>query len=151
MTIATTTFLKLDQSHFNQGIDYHHQQPNPTAANNIVDANDFYQHHHFPYHAFVSHHQYYPPHVHCTPTPPSSQQQLQQHCDHHGSSGYGTSSNSSGGKSYAHHTYQTIGPSTISSTLYHDQHHYAKPDNLGNFEIIETKKPRTYDEMNNEI
>lgn len=139
MTIATTTFLKLDQSHFNQGTDY--QQPG--SAN---DANDFYQHHHFPYHAFVSHHQYYPPHMHCTPPPP-----LQQQCDHHGSSGYGTSNINSGGKSYAHHTYQTIGPSTISSSLYHDQHHYAKPDNLGNFEIIETKKPRTYDEMNNEI
>lgn len=142
MTIATTTFLKLDQSHFNnQGIDY---QQSGSAS----DANDFYQHHHFPYHAFVSHHQYYPPHLHCTPPPPPAQQ---QHCDHHSSSGYGTSSNSSGGKSFAHHTYQTIGPSTISSTLYHDQHHYAKPDNLGNFEIIETKKPRTYDEMNNEI
>lgn len=128
-TIATTTFLKLNQSHFNQaGIDY--QQPNSAS-----DANDFYQHHHFPYHAFPIT-QYYPPHMHCTP--PS------QHCDHHA---YGTTS----GKSYAHHTYQTIGPSTISSTLYHDQHHYAKPDNMGNIEIIETKKPRAYDEMNNEI
>jgi hypothetical protein len=135
MTIATTTFLKLNQSHFNQGIDYH--QPSSAAS----DANDFYQHHHFPYHAFVSQYPYAPAHLHC-PSP-------SQHCDHH----YGTSSNSSGGKSFAHHTYQTIGPSTISSTLYHDkqQHHYAKPDNLGNFEIIETKKARTYDEMNNEI
>jgi hypothetical protein len=133
MTIATTTFLKLNQSHFSQtGIDY---QQSGSAS----DANDFYQHHHFPYHAFMSHHQYYPPHMHCTP--PS------QHCDHHG---YGTTSNSSG-KSFAHHTYQTIGPSTISSTLFHDQHHYAKPDNMGNIEIIETKKPRAYDEMNNEI
>lgn len=74
--------------------------------------------------------------MHCsTPTQP---------CDHH----YGTTSKS--GKSYAHHTYQTIGPSTISSTI-HQEHHYAKPDNMGNIEIIDSKKIRKYDEMNNEI
>jgi hypothetical protein len=127
MTIATTTFLKLNQSHFNQGIDY---LPTPSQSDN----SDYYQHHHFPYH-FVSHHQYYP-HMHCT-TP-------SQHCDHH----YGTSSKS--GKSYAHHTYQTIGPSTISSSI-HQEQHYAKPDNMGNIEIIDSKKLRSYDEMNNEI
>ena len=128
MTIATTTFLKLNQSHFNQGIDY---LPTPSQS----DTSDYYQHHHFPYH-FVAHHQYYP-HMHCS-TP-------SQHCDHH----YGTTSKS--GKSYSHHTYQTIGPSTISSTLHQEQHHYAKPDNMGNIEIIDSKKLRSYDEMNNEI
>lgn len=69
-----------------------------------------------------------------------------QHCDH-----YGTSSKS---KSYAHHTYQTIGPSTISqisSNQLHQDQHYAKPDNMGNIEIIDSKKLRCYDEMNNEI
>lgn len=120
MTIATTTFLKLNQSHFNQGIDY---LPSPS------DTSDYYQHQHFPYH-FVAHHQYYP----------------HMHCDHR----YGTTSKS--GKSYAHHTYQTIGPSTISnSTLHHQEQHYAKPDNMGNIEIIDSKKLRSYDEMNNEI
>jgi hypothetical protein len=69
------------------------------------------------------------------------------HCDHHN---YGTTSNANTGKSYAHHTYQTIGPSTISSSLF-QEHHYAKPDNMGNIEIIDTKKPRNFDEMNNEI
>jgi hypothetical protein len=129
MTIATTTFLKLNQSHFNQGIDY-------TASPS--ETSDYYQHHHFPYH-FVAH-QYYPTHMHCS-TPA-------QHCDHH----YGTTSKS--GKSYAHHTYQTIGPSTISqisSNQLHQEQHYAKPDNMGNIEIIDSKKLRCYDEMNNEI
>lgn len=126
MTIATTTFLKLNQSHFNQGIDYL-----PTTSPS--ETSDFYQHH-FPYH-FVAHHQYYP-HLHCSTS--------SQHCEHH----YGTSSKN--GKSYAHHTYQSIGPSTISSTI-HQEHHYAKPDNMGNIEIIDSKKLRSYDEMNNEI
>lgn len=129
MTIATTTFLKLNQSHFNQGIDYL-----PTASPS--ETSDYY--HHYPYH-FV-HHQYYPHHMHCS-TPA-------QHCDHH--EHYGTTSKS--GKSY--HAYQTIGPSTISqisSNQYQQEQHYAKPDNMGNIEIIDSKKVRCYDEMNNEI
>lgn len=133
MTIATTTFLKLNQSHFKQPIDY---LPTPSQNQTLnSDTNDFYQQHHqhYPYHYYSSHHHQYYPHVHC---PPSQ-------CDH---GHYGTSSGS--GKSYAHHTYQTIGPSTISSSI---QQHYAKPDNMGNIEIIESKKMRSYDEMNNEI
>jgi len=130
MTIATTTFLKLNQSHFNQGIDYL-----PTPSQPIVsETSDFYQHHHFPYH-YVAHHAQYYPHMHCA-TP----------CDHH----YGSTTTKPSGKSYSHHTYQTIGPSTISSTV-HQEHHYAKPDNMGNIEIIDTKKTRHFDEMNNEI
>lgn len=124
MTIATTTFLKLNQSHFNQGVDY---MPTPSQPTIASEANDFYQHHHFPYH-FVAHHQYYPHHP----------------CDHHNN--YGTTSNNNSGKSYSHHTYQTIGPSTI-----YQEHHYAKPDNMGNIEIIDSKKSRNFDEMNNEI
>ena len=135
MTIATTTFLKLNQSHFNQEGDY---MPAPSQKP-VSESNDFYQHH-FPYH-FVAHHQYYPHHMHCT-TP--------HNCDHHHHNNYGTTSNTTGGKSFAHHTYQTIGPSTISSTLY-QEHHYAKPDNMGNIEIIDSKKPRNFDDMNNEI
>ena len=133
MTIATTAFLKLNQSHFNEGGDYM-----PAPSQPVSESNDFYQHH-FPYH-FVAHHQYYPHHMHCT-TP--------HNCDHHHHN-YGTTSNSGGGKSFAHHTYQTIGPSTISSTVY-QEHHYAKPDNMGNIEIIDSKKPRNFDDMNNEI
>jgi hypothetical protein len=130
MTIATTTFLKLNQSHFNQGIDY-------LPAASPSETSDYYQRHHFPYH-FVAH-QYYP-HMHCS-TPA-------QHCDH-----YGTTSKS-GKSSHSHHTYQTIGPSTISkisSNQLHHEQHYAKPDNMGNIEIIDSKKVRCYDEMNNEI
>lgn len=75
--------------------------------------------------------------MHCT-TPA-------QHCDHH---------TNKVGKSYAHHTYQTIGPSTvsqISSNQLHQDQHYVKPDNMGNIEIIHSKKLRCYDDMNNEI
>jgi hypothetical protein len=132
MTIATTTFLKLNQSHFNQG-DYI-----PTPSQPIVsESGDFYhQHHHFPYH-FVAHHQYYP----------------HMHCDHHNA--YGTTSGGGGGggnsaKTHGHHTYQTIGPSTISSSVF-PEHHYAKPDNMGNIEIIDSKKSPNFDEMNNEL
>lgn len=70
--------------------------------------------------------------MHC-PTP-------SQYCDTYGAARCGKSYN---------HTYQTIGPSTISSKL-HNEHHYAKPDNMGNIEIIDSKK-LCYDEMNNEI
>lgn len=35
--------------------------------------------------------------------------------------------------------------------MHQDQQHYAKPDNMGNIEIIDSKKLRSYDEMNNEI
>jgi hypothetical protein len=130
MTIATTTFLKLNQSHFNQGIDY---MPTPSPSEN----SDYYQHHHFPsaYH-FVAHQCYPGGHMCSTPSP---------HCDHH----YGATSKS--GKSYATHTYQAIVPSTISSSTLQQEHQYAKPDNMGNIEIINSKKLRCYDEMNNEI
>jgi hypothetical protein len=130
MTIATTTFLKLNQSHFNQG-DYM-----PTPSPIVTESSDFYQHHHFPYH-FVSHHQYFP----------------HMHCDHHNN--YGTTSSSSAKTRGQQHTYQTIGPSTISSSSAYSpppEHHYAKPDNMGNIEIIDSKRSQPhFDEMNNEL
>ncbi|KAG5676782.1 hypothetical protein PVAND_006591 [Polypedilum vanderplanki] len=101
----------------------------------VSESSDFYhhQHHHFPYH-YVSHHQYYPHHM---------------HCDHHNT--YGTTSGNSG-KTHGHHTYQTVGPPTISSSVFPENHSlYAKPDNMGNIEIIDCKKSPNFDEMNNEL
>lgn len=151
MTLATTKFLKLNQSHFThqqqqqQGMDY---LPTPSPS----ESSDYYQPHHpIPYHLVTPHHQYYPHTGHQQSYPTSTTSPMQQKNRHH----YGTVSSGTNrgvGKMYpGHHTYQSIGPSTISSKLRDDEHLYAKPDNMGNIEIIKSKHARTYDEMNNEI
>lgn len=145
MTLATTKFLKLNQSHFTQGMDF---LPTPSPS----ESSDYYQPHHhpIPYHLVTPHHQYYPHasagHQQYATSTTSPMQQKNRH--HYGTVSSGMGRN---GKSYGHHMYQSIGPSTISSKLRDDEHHYAKPDNMGNIEIIKSKHARTYDEMNNEI
>lgn len=67
------------------------------------------------------------------------------HYHHHCQDYYGGQPKASS-KSYAHHTYQTIGPATISSSMI-QQHHYKPPENL---EIIDSKKPRNFDVINSE-
>lgn len=154
MTLATTKFLKLNQSHFTQqGMDY---LPTPSPS----ESSDYYQPHHhpIPYHLVTPHHQYYPhagghQQSYSTSTTSPMQQKNRQQSHHYGTVSSGTNRGGvNGGKMYpGHHTYQSIGPSTISSKLRDDEHLYAKPDNMGNIEIIKSKHARTYDEMNNEI
>lgn len=153
MTLATTTFLKLNQSHFtHQGMDY---MPTPSPS----ESSDYYQphhnsRHHFPlvtphprqFYSHAGHHQYS-----TTATTANSPRQHKNASRH---PHYGTSGRGGRDGRLQQHTYQSIGigPSTISSKLQHDdEHHYAKPDNMGNIEIIKSKHVRTYDEMNNEI
>lgn len=132
MTIATTTFLQLNQNHFktpnaDQQLPMKYLPEYLPTPSQSSETNDCY--HHFPYHYVLSHAPRQFHHHHCPP-----------HVDH-----YADVRGSSSGKSYAHHTYQTIGPNTISSNI---QHHQYKQDNLGNIEIIESKKARSYDMMN---
>lgn len=158
MTLATTTFLKLNQSHFtHQGIDYV-LTPSPSESSDYYQPphpvpNSRHPQHTIPYHLVTPHHHLYPHagHHQYSTTTSNSPMQHKSARHHH----YGTVSSGTGGRGkYAqHHTYQSIGigPSTISSKLHDDEHHYAKPDNMGNIEIIKSKHLRTYDEMNNEI
>lgn len=103
--------------------------PAPSQSNDDCYP-QHHPHHHYAY-PFYPHH-YHHHHVHC-----------QTNCDYYG----GTGQKQPTSKSYAHHTYQTIGPATISSTLI-QQHHYNKvPENI---EIIDSKKSRSFDVISNE-